>query len=194
MKITVFKKATGEIVRRCIVPVGAADIQINKEIEDWIDGDYCDGAYYVKDFKAIPIPEAPSSHHTFDYAVKQWVDRRTLTMVKEAKRRAITDRRVNEDRRFEWRGKWFQANEAAWKQITAVHGWVTARAELPPGFLGQWKAEDNTYTPINDVQAWWSFYDAAIARGMANFTHSEERKKALDACTTVAEVDFFEIW
>jgi len=149
---------------------------------------------YIADNKHHAVPEQPSPHHVFDYATKQWEDPRTLAEVKAEKRKAITARRVAEDQRFGWQGKWFQADEAAWKQITAVHGWVVARNELPPGFPGQWKAEDNTYASIPDVDAWWSFYGAAIARGAANFAHSEARKAALDACTTVAEVDDFSPW
>ncbi len=193
MNVTIFRANDGKILRMVDCPVGMAGLQCG-EGEDWIEGSYPDNAYFVAGYVATPMPPSPSPAHVFDYATKQWADPRTLAEVKAEKRKAITARRVAEDQRFEWQGKWFQADEAAWKQITAVHGWVVARNELPPGFLGQWKAEDNTYASIPDVDAWWSFYGAAIARGAANFAHSEARKAALDACTTVAEVDDFSPW
>ena len=192
MNITIFNEL-GAILRTVQCPVGMASMQCQPG-EDWIDGAHHGELFYVDGFAAVQKPLRPSPHHIFDYTTKQWADPRTLTEVKAEKRKAITARRVAEDRRFEWQGKRLQADEAAWKQITAVHGWVVARNELPPGFPGQWKTEGNTYAPIPNVDAWWGFYGAALARGAANFAHSEERKAALDACTTVAEVDDFHPW
>lgn len=118
----------------------------------------------------------------------------SLESAKARKNTAITQRRVSEDMRFPHGGKWFQADLAAWKQISGIHGWVSAMNSLPPGFPGQWKAEDNTHLAISDVAAWWQFYGAVLARGSANFMHSEALKAQLSAATTVAEVEAVPVW
>lgn len=65
-----------------------------------------------------------------------------------------------------------------------MNGYVALYGALPPGFPGAWKAVDNTYLPIANVDAWKVFYTAMVAQGAANFAHAQELKAQLAAATT----------
>ncbi len=141
----------------------------------------------------MPVPVRPSENHHWDG--EQWIE--MLADVEELKARknaAITARRVQEDQRFQFGGKWFQADQAAWKQISGVHGWVAAQNAMPPGWIGQWKSEDNTLLPIPDPATWWQFYGAVLARGSSNFMRGEALKAQLAAATTAEEVAAVPDW
>lgn len=172
-------------------PLGSSDNVIE------VDADYSTinlSELVFDNGKVSRLSPRPSEHHQFNYTTKQWEDPRTLDDLKAAKNAAITARRVREDMRFEFGGKWFQADEAAWKQISGTHGWVAAQNSMPPGWPGQWKAEDNTFMPIPDPATWWQFYGAVLARGSSNFMRGEQLKAQLAAATTPAEVEAVPDW
>lgn len=98
------------------------------------------------------------------------------------------------DQRFKYAGKWFQTDDAAMKQISVTHGFVTGTGNLPPSFPGAWKAEDNSYLPIPDVAAWWAFYSALAAAGTANFVHSENLKEQVAASDDPMAIDIEAGW
>lgn len=81
-------------------------------------------------------------------------------------------------------GKTFSCDQLSRSDIDGVNGYVALYGALPPGFPGAWKAVDNTYLPIADVDAWKVFYTAMVAHGAANFAHAQELKAQLAAATT----------
>jgi hypothetical protein len=85
---------------------------------------------------------------------------------------------------FDHGGKTFSCDQLSRSDIDGVNGYVALYGALPPGFPGAWKAVDNTYLPIADVDAWKVFYTAMVAKGAANFAHAQELKAHLAAATT----------
>lgn len=81
-------------------------------------------------------------------------------------------------------GKTFSCDQLSRSDIDGVNGYVALYGALPPGFPGAWKAVDNTYLPIADVEAWKVFYTAMVAQGATNFAHAQELKTQLAAATT----------
>lgn len=55
MKITVFEKVTGKVLRTVMCPVGMGNLQLQSEAEDFIEGGYDDQAYVIVGFQAVPI-------------------------------------------------------------------------------------------------------------------------------------------
>lgn len=194
MRYTIYSKTTGEIERNVDCPESLIAVQYDPAVSDHIEGEYRGDLFYVDAGAPVPFPMRPSPVHVFDFEAKSWIDPRSLDEVKAQRRSRITERRMAEDLRFPWAGKWYQADTDSWKQITGVHGWVTANGALPPWFPGFWKAEDNTYTPIPDVTTWWDFYGAALARGSQNFVHAETLKSQVAAATSIEEVEAVPDW
>ncbi|MEW5942524.1 MAG: DUF4376 domain-containing protein [Pseudomonadota bacterium] len=81
-------------------------------------------------------------------------------------------------------GKVFSCDQLSRSDIDGMNGYVALYGALPPGFPGAWKAVDNTYLPLADVEAWKAFYTAMVATGAANFAHAQELKAQLAAATT----------
>lgn len=81
-------------------------------------------------------------------------------------------------------GKVFSCDQLSRSDIDGANGYVALYGALPPGFPGAWKAVDNTYLPIADVEAWKVFYTAMVAQGAVNFAHAQKLKSQLAAATT----------
>lgn len=77
MKISVFNKTTGRILRTVTTPVGMGWLQCDYNTEDWIEGEYRDDRFYVENYTPVAMPPRPSPHHVFSYATKEWKDPRT---------------------------------------------------------------------------------------------------------------------
>ena len=77
MKFTVFNKSTGKIEKVISCSPELIGIQYNNAIEDVIEGEYSDDSFYIQNGQAVPIGNAPSDIHVFDFDTKQWVDPRT---------------------------------------------------------------------------------------------------------------------
>ena len=80
-------------------------------------------------------------------------------------------------------------NQLSRSDIDGTNGFVAINGALPPGWPGGWKAIDNTYTPIPDIEAWKAFYASMFAAGNANFAHAQVLKAQLAAASTPAEVE-----
>lgn len=118
------------------------------------------------------------------------VDMRTLDEVRATKNAAINAARLAANRSsFAFGGKQIACDELSALDIAAMNGIVSLTGAMPPNWLGQWKAMDNTYVPIPDRATWISFYAAMVQAGTANFSHAQSLKAALAAATTNAEVD-----
>lgn len=123
------------------------------------------------DFEDIPQPTAPPVP--------------TLDELKSVKNTEINLARASANTSiFQHDGKTFACDALSRSDIDGVNGYVALYGALQPGFPGAWKAVDNTYLPIADVEAWKVFYTAMVAQGAANFAHAQELKAQLAAATT----------
>lgn len=137
-----------------------------------------------------PRPPQPSLVHVWNTTTKQWVDPRTLDDLKAAKNNEINAARLRANRgTFTYAGKTIACDELSRSDIDGVNGEVALTGALPPGFPGAWKAVDNTYVAIPDLNGWKAFYGAMVAQGQANFAHAQSLKAQLSLATTAAEVD-----
>ena len=123
------------------------------------------------DFEDIPQPVVPPAPTLEELkAVKN-------TEINAAKAAANTST-------FDHGGKTFSCDSLSRSDIDGVNGYVALYGALPVAFPGAWKAVDNTYLPIADVDAWKVFYTAMVAQGTANFAHAQQLKAQLAAATT----------
>lgn len=115
---------------------------------------------------------------------------RSLEQAKLDKDAEINRARLNANRgTFNHEGKTFSCDELSRSDIDGVNGIVSLTSTLPPGWVGAWKAVDNTYLPIATPAEWVAFYGAMVAKGTENFTHAQALKTLVAAATTVEEVD-----
>lgn len=83
MIITIYNKNTGEITKSTYCDEDYIVFQYDSVTEDYIEGTYKHGEYYVEDGQAVSIPTNPGPNYTFNYTTKQWEDLRTLQEVKD---------------------------------------------------------------------------------------------------------------
>lgn len=114
-----------------------------------------------------------------DPVVEQTVDKEALLASKSAEINAA--RLQANQTSFMYAGKAFASDPLSRGDIDAMNGMVTLLNALPPGWLGFWKAIDNTYLPIDDVATWVEFYGAMVSQGMMNFQHAQWLKTQLQA-------------
>lgn len=195
MNITVFDTEVGKVVRTVTCPVGMASLQISSANEDWIDGIYPAGSFYIENYSPIKIPDSPSPNHVFNYSTKQWEDPRTLSDMKSAKNAAINAARLKANQsHFTFAGKQIAVDPLSRSDIDAAHGAILMAGAMPGGWPGGWKAMDNTIVPIADLATWGQFYGAMVAQGTANFAHAQALKAQLAAATTAEEVAAVPDW
>ena len=75
-----------------------------------------------------------------------------------------------------WPCALFWSRPACWLDL--------APRQLPTGWAGAWKAIDNTFVPVPDVETWRQFYTALAAHDQANFIYSQALKALADQATT----------
>ena len=85
-------------------------------------------------------------------------------------------------------GKSFACDALSRSDIDGINGYVALNSVYPPGFLGAWKAIDNSYYPLPDIAAWKAFYGSMVATGSENFAHSQQLKATLASATTLEQV------
>lgn len=90
---------------------------------------------------------------------------------------------------FTHAGKVFACDQLSRSDIDGTNGYVALHGALPAGWPGGWKAVDNTFYPIADVEAWKEFYGSMFAAGNANFAHAQALKQALAAAQTIQDVE-----
>jgi len=152
--------------------------------------DFVGLTHYVHNGSLVAFPPKLSDNHNFDYSTKQWLDPRTLVDLKTSKYAEINSERLRANQsHFIYSGKQIAVDGLSRSDIDVVHGIVTLTNGMPDGWVGGWKAVDNTYVGISDVAAWTLFYKAMVAQGSANFARSQALKAQLAAATTIAEVE-----
>ena len=101
--------------------------------------------YYDFDLHSfIPIGEAPSSNHTFDYVIKEWVDLRTLDEIKAQKWDEIkTQRDQLEFGGFEFEGGIYDSDQVSQGRIMGA---------ALAGVEQVWTLADNTTVSLTAQQ------------------------------------------
>lgn len=89
---------------------------------------------------------------------------------------------------FPHAGKLIACDALSRSDIDAVANSIALTGAFPAGFPGAWKAVDNTYIMLPNVDAFKAMHASMTAQGNINFGHSQELKAALAAATTVEQL------
>jgi hypothetical protein len=89
---------------------------------------------------------------------------------------------------FPYQGKQISCDTLSRSDIDGTNGYVALMGAFPDGWVGQWKATDNTYVPIATLDDWKAFYAAMVAQGQQNFAHAQALKQVVSQCQTVEDV------
>ena len=90
---------------------------------------------------------------------------------------------------FTYSGKQIACDALSRSDIDAVANSIALTGGFPAGFPGAWKAMDNSYVAIPDVDAFKAMHAAMTMQGTINFGHSQDLKAALAAANTVDQID-----
>lgn len=90
---------------------------------------------------------------------------------------------------FNYVGKQISCDALSRSDIDGVAGSIALTGTFPAGFPGAWKAMDNTYISIPDVQAFKDLYASMTMQGTENFIHAQGLKDQLASATTKAAID-----
>lgn len=85
---------------------------------------------------------------------------------------------------FPYMGKLIACDALSRSDIDGANGTITLLGALPSGWIGGWKATDNTVVPITTLDNWKAFYEAMFAQGNANFAKAQQLKANLANATT----------
>jgi hypothetical protein len=89
---------------------------------------------------------------------------------------------------FPHAGKLFACDSLSRSDIDGVANHISLLGTFPQDFPGAWKAVDNTYLPLPDIEAFKAMYSSMTTQGTANFTRSQELKALLEQATTPEEI------
>lgn len=146
--------------------------------------------HYVQKGRLIAIPPRPSINHSFDYALKEWVDLRTLDERKAEKWEEIkAAREAAEFGGFTWDGSTFDSDELSQQRIAGAVQFANLN---PTGFVIDWTLADNTVRTLNAQE----MTAVGVAMGQhVNAQHAKARllRQQIEAATTEAELDVI-VW
>jgi hypothetical protein len=112
-----------------------------------------------------------------------------ITTIKAAKNVQINVWRASANlSTFPYNGKLIACDALSRSDIDGVANHIALFGTFPEGFPGAWKATDNTFIPMTDIDAFKEMYAAMTAQGTANFSYSQELKAALATATTQEEI------
>lgn len=115
---------------------------------------------------------------------------KTLEELKQLKNAQIDKWRGEANRTsFSFSDKQIAVDVLSRSDIDGIAAYVSLHNALPPSFPGSWKAMDNSYVPIPDVDTFKSMIAAMVVQGSANFTKSQQLKAQLEAATSDVEVE-----
>ncbi len=90
---------------------------------------------------------------------------------------------------FTYGGKQIACDQLSRSDIDAVCGHVSLFGTFPANFPGGWKTMDNSYVVLGSVDAFKTMYQAMTTQGTMNFARSQALKAALQAATTIEQVE-----
>jgi hypothetical protein len=112
-----------------------------------------------------------------------------LAALKAAKNEAINAwRAIANFSTFPHAGKQIACDALSRSDIDGVANNIGLSGGFPEGFPMAWKATDNTFIQLVDVDAFKAMYASMTAQGTANFSHAQDLKAQLAAASTPEEV------
>lgn len=113
-----------------------------------------------------------------------------LAPAKTAKNTQINQWRADANQTsFPHAGKQVACDALSRSDIDAVANSIALTGAFPAGFPGAWKAVDNSYIMLPNVDAFKALHASMTAQGTINFGHSQDLKAALAAATDVGAVN-----
>lgn len=113
----------------------------------------------------------------------------TLDAVKATKIFEINTARLKANTTsFTYLDKQIACDALSRSDIDGVNGYVSLMGTFPSGWVGKWKAVDNTYVDITTTDDWKAFYSAMVNQGQSNFLYSQGLKQKVADATTADEV------
>lgn len=128
-------------------------------------GDLWDGVAFTK-----PLPDLATAKTEKNARINQW-------------------RAAANQTSFPHGGKLVACDALSRSDIDAVANSIALTGAFPAGFPGAWKAIDNSYIMLPNVDAFKAMHASMTAQGTINFGHSQDLKMALAAATTVEQVN-----
>jgi hypothetical protein len=89
---------------------------------------------------------------------------------------------------FTHQGKTIACDPLSRSDIDGVANSISLTGAFPQGFPGAWKAVDNTFVLLPDVDAFKAMYASMTLQGSINFGRSQELKAAVSSATTQEEL------
>lgn len=90
---------------------------------------------------------------------------------------------------FSHLGKTIACDDLSRSDIDAVAGSISLNGAFPVGFPNAWKAIDNSYLSLPDIDAFKAMYSSMTLQGTINFGHSQALKTTLISATTIEQVN-----
>ena len=190
-KATIYKTITGEITRWGDYTLDEVTATLGDD-ESFIEGIFNGHDCYVEleTVTVKPFPPRTKPHYEFDFTTATWIEPRTIGEIKLARKTYVnTSRMVANQTSFTFEGKEIAVDPLSRSDIDATHGYILINNALPEGWPNGWKCIDNTYVDITTVEKWYQFYTAMVAQGTINFAHAQTLKAAIDAASTVEDVE-----
>jgi len=145
------------------------------------DGQDCE-FHYVDNGALVEKPEQPSSEHTFDYAIKQWMY--DLTRHRDEKWQEIKlARDAEEFSTFEWNTHTFDCDEVSQRRIQGA----VQLAALDDTTVMDWTLADNSVQTFNATEL-QQIGQALAAHVNACHVKARGLRAEIDAATTEAEL------
>lgn len=135
----------------------------------------------IKNFDGAPPELSPAKKLVWDVYVQPAPSLISLEDLKSSKNQEINSSRFEANlSSFTYAGKQVACDALSRSDIDAVNGIVSLINNMPPNWVGGWKAMDNTILPIPDVATWINFYSAMVQQGTANFVKAQTLKAQLE--------------
>ncbi len=122
--------------------------------------------------------------------VPKQITQEEITATKTSKNTEINEARGTANQStFPHNGKHIACDMLSRSDIDAVANHIALMGTFPDDFPGAWKATDNSYIVLANVDAFKSLYASMTAQGTANFTHSQQLKATLAAASTIEAIN-----
>jgi hypothetical protein len=160
--------------------------------ESLIEGEPTASDYYYNGTAWVQMAAQPASYYTFNWTTKTWEDLRTLADVQAAQTEAIKQARISANQStFTYSSKDFSMDQYSRIDIDGINAYVVLNNALPSGWVGEWRAIDNTFVSITTVSAWNAFYAAMIAQIVYNYSHSYSLKTSIASASSISTASSF---
>ena len=133
-------------------------------------------------------PKAPSPHHVFDWAVKQWQDPRTLQDLKDAKWAVIKQARdAAESSTFTYNDMVFDGDLNAQRRLASYISVSKSAIAAGQPFSADFTLADNSLVTLS-AQDFVGIELAKVQAVAAAFSHGAMLRNQIELATVVAEL------